>query len=69
MVKYTKLPVGLTPDVVIDAIENYEGVGFCLKCGFWQYGCEPDARGYECDECGEKAVYGAEEIMVMGLLM
>lgn len=40
--------------------------GFCLACGAWKDGCEPDARKYECDECGEHKVYGAEEIALMG---
>tara|TARA_Y100000310_G_C20152577_1_gene565462 strand:+ start:339 stop:539 length:201 start_codon:yes stop_codon:yes gene_type:complete len=38
--------------------------GFCIKCGNEQEGCEPDARQYECEACGEKAVYGASELML-----
>ena len=40
--------------------------GFCLACGAQQDGCEPDARHYECEECEERRVYGAEEILMMG---
>ena len=40
--------------------------GFCLACGAKKSGCEPDARKYECEECGKKLVYGAEEIALMG---
>ena len=40
--------------------------GFCLSCGEEQEGCEPDARGYECESCGERKVYGAEEVLLMG---
>ena len=40
--------------------------GFCLACGAQQEGCEPDARRYECEECKERRVYGAEEILMMG---
>lgn len=36
--------------------------GICLACGADAGGCEPDARGYECEACGEAAVYGAEEL-------
>ena len=43
-----------------------ENLGFCIKCGYEQDGCEPDARKYECEECGENAVYGAEELILMG---
>ena len=28
--------------------------------------CEPDAREYQCDECKQPLVYGAEELMLMG---
>jgi hypothetical protein len=40
--------------------------GFCLACGNEQYGCEPDARRYRCEACGEKQVYGASELVFMG---
>lgn len=40
-------------------------IGFCTKCGNEQDGCEPDARNYECEACGEKAVFGAEELLFM----
>jgi hypothetical protein len=46
------------------AMEEY--TGFCLACGESQGGCEPDARKYECESCGKKAVYGAEEVVMMG---
>ena len=42
--------------------------GFCVDCGAERSCCEPDARKYECEECGEKKVYGAEELIVMGLV-
>lgn len=53
-------------EVIEDAIEG--NTGFCLSCGAEEYGCEPDARGYECSSCGKKNVYGAEEILIMGLV-
>ena len=51
---------------VLEAAENDEQMGFCLACGAEQDGCEPDARNYECEECGAKKVFGAEEILLMG---
>lgn len=39
--------------------------GLCWHCGAIAYGVEPDASRYECEECGEKAVYGVEETIVM----
>ena len=38
--------------------------GFCVKCGHQQGDCEPDAREYECENCGEHAVFGAVELMM-----
>lgn len=41
--------------------------GFCLACGKTQAGVEPDARQYVCECCGASKVYGAEELVLMGL--
>jgi len=49
------------------ACEEYEG--YCTACQAFTRGeCEPDARKYECPDCGQRTVYGAEEAMMMGLL-
>jgi hypothetical protein len=45
-----------------------EGVGLCLACGAEASGVEPDARGYECETCGERKVYGIPELLIMGLV-
>jgi len=42
--------------------------GFCRACGNEQYGCEPDARKYVCESCGAREVYGAQELLLMGLV-
>ena len=42
--------------------------GFCLACGNTQSGVEPDARKYTCESCGMPKVYGAEELVIMGLV-
>ena len=39
--------------------------GICLACGEEADGCEPDARNYECECCGEMKVFGAQEIIMM----
>ena len=58
----------LTFDRISEAVERQlEGTdnpGFCVACGEEQDGCEPDARGYECESCGKHTVYGAEELLV-----
>ena len=53
-------------DELMEAVEADENLGFCLACGEQAYNCEPDARNYECESCGERKVFGAEEILVMG---
>lgn len=52
-------------DLVLAALENDDYLGFCLACGNEQGGCEPDAREYKCEACGERKVYGAEECLIM----
>ena len=43
--------------------------GFCIKCGAQRDGCEPDARNYPCWDCGEREVFGAEELFIMDLVV
>lgn len=54
----------LTFDQILEAVEADDNIGFCIKCGAEHYGVEPDARKYECEECGKEAVYGAQEILL-----
>jgi hypothetical protein len=54
----------ITLEQVMEAIENGENAGFCLSCGEQADGCEPDARNYECESCGKRSVFGAEEILL-----
>lgn len=58
----------LTEDQIRDGVErglcSLDNPGFCLACGAEADGCEPDARNYECECCGEHAVFGAEELML-----
>lgn len=61
----------ITAERVAEAVErrmtSLDNPGFCISCGNEQEGCEPDARKYECEACGEKQVYGADELLVVGL--
>lgn len=56
-------------DRVLEAAQrgmsSLDNPGICLACGEDAEGCEPDARRYECEACGEKQVYGAEELLLM----
>lgn len=58
----------LTMARIIAAIQDgSDSPGFCVSCGADAYGVEPDTRQYPCDECGEEQVFGAEELLIMGL--
>lgn len=66
-----KMHKSITTDRVADAVKRelygLDNPGFCLACGQEQEGCEPDARKYECESCGERQVYGAAELLIMGV--
>jgi Zn finger protein HypA/HybF involved in hydrogenase expression len=60
-----KKPKAITLSRITRMIERDECEGICRKCGETAHGVEPDARRYKCESCGERAVYGAEELLVM----
>ena len=51
----------ITLDQILRAVED-DYIGICVACGNEQEGVEPDARQYECEDCGKNKVYGAEEL-------
>ena len=53
----------VTLEQILAAVESDDYIGICLACGEEQGGCEPDAREYECESCGQRKVYGAEELL------
>jgi hypothetical protein len=57
--------INVSFDAVMAAVEADDNLGFCIACGDEAYGVEPDARNYECESCGKKKVYGAEELLIM----
>ena len=69
-----KIKHGPTDSLVFSMTEDEyhaaqdEDTGYCLACGATHFGVEPDARDYECEECGALKVHGAEEVMIMGLI-
>jgi predicted amidophosphoribosyltransferase len=64
-----KIHPSIDIDKVISAAENQmfglDNPGFCINCGAEHDDCEPDARKYHCEECGENQVYGAAELAMM----
>lgn len=48
--------------------ENYseEYAGYCTKCkDITVYEVEPDAEGYECEQCGNHSVIGMENALIL----
>ena len=54
MIDTSKLNVDRVLQAAEEQMFGTEDVGFCIKCGHEQDGCEPDAERYRCEECGEK---------------
>lgn len=43
--------------------------GWCTTCQAFTRECtEPDAENYDCPNCGEKTVMGAENALIEGLI-
>lgn len=63
-----KLHSSITSKRVIDLVEDQftslNNPGICTACGEDAEDCEPDACGYECEYCGNFAVFGAEELLL-----
>ncbi len=62
----TNLTIRTTyPAPSLDIWEGHRGeyIGLCASCGDESSECEPDARAYSCEGCGEAAVFGAESYM------
>ena len=59
----------VTIDRLLGLVEGAEcsldNPGVCLACGEDADSCEPDARGYPCEECEQPRVYGASEALMM----
>lgn len=55
----------INEDMLLEAAQADDCMGFCTACGAEAFGVEPDARRYRCESCGERAVYGAEELMMI----
>jgi len=64
-VETMKMHASITVDRIMTACEEDDHLGFCIACGEEAYGVEPDARRYVCESCDAKAVYGAEELLLM----
>ena len=63
-----RLHKSITNERIIEAVErgmsSLDNPGLCIACGEDADGCEPDARSYECEHCGKRGVYGAQELLL-----
>jgi hypothetical protein len=59
-------PITISEMEYAELSENYGG--FCIECRDEAYGVEPDARRYRCESCGANAVFGAEELLIRGVI-
>jgi hypothetical protein len=63
-----KMHKSITTKRIIKAVERetfgLDNPGFCISCGNEQEGCEPDARNYRCEVCGDNNVFGAAELLM-----
>jgi len=48
-----------------ETLASLESPGICIACGADAEGVEPDAEKYECESCGERAVYGVEQLVII----
>ena len=51
-------------ELLIELAQADNNEGLCMACSEVAECVEPDARKYECESCGEKAVYGAAEALL-----
>lgn len=64
MVNYTNVTGQRVVDACVRRRLSLANPGFCLECGAEVEGVDPDARRYECEACGEPAVFGCEELLM-----
>ena len=60
------MTISITIEEYEEASANY--IGYCTKCGAERECCEPDAANYPCEECGQNAVQGCDNLLIMGLV-
>lgn len=56
--------IWISQEELQDAINEY--LGYCRSCHELQGGVEPDACGYECNNCGAMDVCGVEYLLLGG---
>lgn len=66
-----ELHESVTEERILDgcrkSLFGMEDDGICIACGEDAMHVEPDAEKYKCESCGEPAVYGCEQMLLMGM--
>lgn len=52
-------------DSILEAVEQDNNTGYCIACGAEAEMCEPDVARRRCQSCDERAVYGAEQLLLL----
>jgi hypothetical protein len=56
----------ITDEAILRARDQHtttlDNPGFCIAGGHAAGGCDPDTRRAACESCGERQVYGAQEL-------
>lgn len=65
--KRVYVPTTSQVDRAVEMVQADDNEGICLHCDEETFGVEPDACRYPCEVCGVKAVFGASEILLMGV--
>jgi len=52
---------------LIQALESDEDRAFCIRCGDTDQTIEPDVERGECECCEQRGLYGAEQLLILGM--
>ena len=63
-----ELHSSLNGDIITNAWEENNGVGFCISCGYMENECFPGDQKVRCMECDNDTVYHAVELAYMVLV-
>ena len=50
-----------------EALELDENRAFCIRCGDTDQTIEPDVERAECECCEQRGLYGAEQLLILGM--
>lgn len=54
---------------MVEPLFHEDTYGWCLVCGEFEEGVEPDATNYHCEGCGENKVFGLGMLAIAGWIV